>query len=268
MKFIAAISYLTVLPLPWRLKARPVTAAEMAWLFPVVGLIMGLALAGMRWFFGLILPPAVANALIIAALTLATGMRHLGGLAHTADGAAGIRMGKARLQIMEDSNIGSFGIAAICGLLLLKYIALNNLPAYWVMPALVLAPTTARWALTYVMYIFPRVEPATHRRGRRRGTGGRQLAAATVFSFVIAAMLIMAEGSFPTDTGERIISLVLALSTALAVMLIAAAIISAFGYWLCRRLPGLTEHTDGAVIELAETLGFILVGILGFLTFS
>ena len=101
--------------MPWRLKAKPITAADMAFLFPLVGLIIGLALAGLRWVFGLILPPDVGNALIIAALTLVTGVRPLSGLAHTSDAVVGVRMAKTRLQIMKDNNVGSFGIASAGG---------------------------------------------------------------------------------------------------------------------------------------------------------
>ena len=77
-------------------------------------------------------------------------------------------------------------------------------------------------------------------------------------------MVILAEHSFPGGIGEQIISLVLAAATALVIMIIVTAVITAFGYWLCRRLPGLTPETDGAVIELTEALVFVLVSILAF----
>ncbi len=265
MKFIAAFSYLTVLPMPWRLKARPVPAAHIAFLFPLVGLLIGLALAGLRWIFGLILPPAVGNALIIAALVLITGVRPLSGLAHTSDAIVGVRMAKARLQIIRDGNVGSFAVAAICGMLLLKYIALNNLPSYWVLPALVMAPLTARWAMVYMMYLFPRVEPSSARRARQRGTRGWQFLTATAVTFGGAVILILAGHNFPGAVGGgQIISLMLAAATALALMIIVTAVITALGYWLCRRLPGLTPETDGAVVELTESLTFILISILAF----
>lgn len=267
MKFIAAFSYLTVLPLPWRFKAKPVAAGEMAVYFPLVGLAIGLALACLRWLCGFILPPAVASALIIAALALLSGARHLSGLAHTADATGGVRMAKTRLQIIKDDNIGSFGIAAVAGILLLKYVALDSLPQNWLLPVLVLTPVIGRWAIVYLLYVFPRVETPSAQRAWRRGTGRGQLIIATVLTFLLSAALILAERTFPTAAGEQIITLTLALITALVIMALTAAAVSLTGFCLTRRLPGLTMETDGAAVEITETLVFILISVLAFVVY-
>ena len=42
--------------------------------FPVVGIIIGLILAGFNWIFGLLLPPAVVNVLLVVLLVVISGV--------------------------------------------------------------------------------------------------------------------------------------------------------------------------------------------------
>ena len=86
-------------------------------------------------------------------------------------------------------------------------------------------------------------------------------------TFLLSAALILAERTFPTAVGEQIITLALALITALVIMTLIAAAVSLTGLCLTRRLPGLTMETDGAAIEITETLVFILISVLAFVVY-
>ena len=96
--------------------------------FPLVGLIIGRVLAGLNCLLNSFLPPSVVNVFLIVALVLITGAMHLDGLADTCDGMAGHKPVEERWKVMHDSRTGAFGVVAIVLLLLVKYIALNNVP--------------------------------------------------------------------------------------------------------------------------------------------
>lgn len=91
--------------------------STMAW-FPAVG-------AGMGWFLGQAWrqssrrqPSLVAAALVVAGDCALTGALHLDGLADSADGLLAHVPARARLDIMAEPQIGTFGAVAV-GLALL-----------------------------------------------------------------------------------------------------------------------------------------------------
>jgi adenosylcobinamide-GDP ribazoletransferase len=109
-----AAAFLTRLPIrqeePGRLSALPRAAR----CFPLVGLGIGLA-AGVVYAVAieLVLPPILAAVLAVAAAVLVTGALHEDGLADTADGFGGGGDREAKLRIMRDSRIGTYGVAAL-----------------------------------------------------------------------------------------------------------------------------------------------------------
>ena len=122
MKFLAALQFLTTIPLPWRREVRPEDLGRSIGYFPLVGLIIGLILAGLNWLFSFILPPAVVNGLLIVSLAIISGALHLDGLVDTCDAIAGHKTTEDRWQIMHDSRAGGFGIVGVVLLLLVKYV--------------------------------------------------------------------------------------------------------------------------------------------------
>ena len=128
MGFLAALQFLTSIPLPRKRETTPEELGRSATYFPLVGLIIGLILAGLSWLLHLILPPTLVNALIVAALVIVTGALHLDGFADTCDGIAGHKEVEDRWRVMRDSRAGAFGIVGIVLLLLGKYVSLNSIP--------------------------------------------------------------------------------------------------------------------------------------------
>ena len=64
MSFLAALRFLTTIPLPGRGEFRPEVVGRSTVFFPLVGLIIGLIMGGWRWLLGLLLPQPVANVLV------------------------------------------------------------------------------------------------------------------------------------------------------------------------------------------------------------
>ncbi|HVC64393.1 MAG TPA: adenosylcobinamide-GDP ribazoletransferase, partial [Candidatus Dormibacteraeota bacterium] len=78
---ILALRFLTVIPVPGRESTGPSALGRAAWWFPVVGLMLGSALAVAALAADALFPPLVAAALLVTGWKVATGGIHLDGLA-------------------------------------------------------------------------------------------------------------------------------------------------------------------------------------------
>lgn len=109
-----ALVLLTRLPLP-RLP-EPVfrRQAQAAWAFPVAGLVVGGIACMVGWLAMVFhLFPLVAATLLVATLIMMTGAMHEDGLADTFDGLWGGFTPERRLEIMKDSQTGTYGVLAL-----------------------------------------------------------------------------------------------------------------------------------------------------------
>jgi adenosylcobinamide-GDP ribazoletransferase len=110
-EFRRAARFLT--RLPWPPASGDGALAAAGWAFPLVGVVVGL-IAGIAYALarGLHLPAAAASLIALGAGMLVTGGLHEDGLADTADGLGGGDPA-AKLAIMRDSRIGSYGVLAL-----------------------------------------------------------------------------------------------------------------------------------------------------------
>jgi adenosylcobinamide-GDP ribazoletransferase len=99
--------------------------------------------------------PSVAAALAVAVAILVTGAFHEDGLADTADGLGGGQDTAARLAIMKDSRIGSYGALALAISLIIKIAALGTIPPAMVFGLLVFGHGAARFAAVIPMALLP-----------------------------------------------------------------------------------------------------------------
>ncbi|MBC8268130.1 MAG: adenosylcobinamide-GDP ribazoletransferase [Rhodospirillaceae bacterium] len=109
-----AAAFLTRLPVPVSADSKGRPLADVAWAFPVVGLLVG-GLAGLALLLGfqLGLHPLVCGLLAIGLQVMITGALHEDGLADVADGFGGGAKVSDKLRIMRDSSIGSYGALAL-----------------------------------------------------------------------------------------------------------------------------------------------------------
>ncbi len=243
MRFLAALQFLTILPVLRRREVSPETLGRSVGYFPVVGLIIGLVLAGLNWLLGLILPLAVVNALLIVALAVISGALHLDGLVDTCDGIAGHKTVEERWQVMADSRAGGFGIVGIVLLLLVKYVSLSSLPAgSLLMVTLVLMPVVSRWAMSYAVFAYPYAKPSGLGKVFKQGVSWQGLAVATLIALAVTIGL------------TRLAGLVIMFGVWILVMAMAA--------YLKHKFSGLTGDNYGAINEVAEVWVLILVSLL------
>lgn len=180
-QIVVALVFLTRLPLGRLLPLRVMPLAECAWAFPLAGAAVG-ALAAIPLLLD-------GSSILMAGLSLTisiwlTGALHEDGLADFAD-AAGGQDREARLQIMRDSRIGSYGVMALILTSALRIAALGL-----VGPAVLIAATAGgRLGIVLTMAALPpaREDGLSHGAGL---PGWRQVAGASL----IGAVLLVPSG--------------------------------------------------------------------------
>jgi len=184
--------------LPIRLDAEISTAelGRSVHAFPVIGI--GVGLAGAVVFAVAVeigLGPWLAALLAVAATALVTGALHEDGLADVADGFGGGADPAAKLAIMADSRIGTYGVLALILGVAARVAALAAVAGPGTaVAALIAAHAVARGAVPVVMARLVAVRPGGL--GARAGTppGGRVAAAMAIAALVAIVALGPAAG--------------------------------------------------------------------------
>lgn len=109
---LAAIAFLTRLPVGRLVALDAADVARGAALFPLVGAVVGAAAGLLADLLVPSLPALVAGALAVGLAALLTGAMHLDALADTADALGGTTRERA-LEIMRDHAVGAFGAVAL-----------------------------------------------------------------------------------------------------------------------------------------------------------
>jgi adenosylcobinamide-GDP ribazoletransferase len=151
-----AVAFLTRLPMPHPQGAMPANFVRAHRLFPLVGAAIGGAVGllylGMRMIG---LPDLAAAALALGASAILTGALHEDGLADVADGFGGGRDAAAKLEIMRDSRLGTYGALILMVSFVVKLSALAALPDGFVVQSLIAAHALARGVLPLMSISLP-----------------------------------------------------------------------------------------------------------------
>jgi len=148
-----ALALLTRLPAP----AGAGRGALSAWAWPMAGLAVGLITGLVAVLaFAIGFPAGIAAGLALVASVMVTGAMHEDGLADCADGFWGGTTPQARLEIMKDSHIGSFGTIALVLVLLLRWHAMSLLLfSGWVLMPVIAAAVLSRVPMAAIMSWLP-----------------------------------------------------------------------------------------------------------------
>jgi len=242
MELVAAVSFLSVLPMPGRTRLFSRDAAAPPLIgsayFPLVGLLLGFLLYLLVLVFTPLIPQPALAGLLVVALALLTGGLHLDGLMDTCDGLFGGSTRERKLEIMRDSRVGSFGVLSGVCILLLKFAFLVSLREQALPSVLLVTLPSARWALVLVLRVFPGARPTGLGEAFRRSTTPERL----ILAGIMAAVIALATG--------RLIGLI--------VLAIVSIVAYALGFWISKKLGGLTGDTYGAIEELAEVIALFV----------
>lgn len=243
--FVHALQFLTIFTVSKGETGENSLARSVIY-FPVVGFLIGFILVNADRLMMLVaFPQNIINVLLVALSVLITRALHVDGLADTLDGLMGGRDQSSRLAIMKDSRLGTAGALGIFFILMLKYVALNNLFEGEKVAALLTAPVLARWSQTFMVF------NAVY--GREQGMGKAfvghlrtsGLVATSVIAIVLSAFVIVR-----LDAHSAILFLCL-----LAGVLVLTGLLR---WYFNRKLGGVTGDSIGAVSELNEVLVLLI----------
>lgn len=224
-RLVVAIQFLTRLPTPRIASDAGDFAASIRW-FPAVGALVGGCVAAAAWL-GLHIDPWTGALAALLVWVAVTGALHLDGLGDVADGVGAAHTDRARmLAAMADPHVGSFGVVAIVLQLIAKLVLLHAVLSSLPVWTLIAIPFAARIG----PLVWARWLPPLH-----EGLGAR-------FAHAVRPQDILGWGA-----------VLLAVAVPMPALLGAVLLIPAWGWWLRRRLGGISGDGHGAGIELVET---------------
>ena len=242
--FLYALQLLTIIPIKTRGAVEERELGRSTAFFPLVGAVQGIILVGANLLFLKFLSQDIASALVLVILILTNGGFHLDGFADTIDGLAGGSTKEERLNIMKDSRIGAIGVVAIVLLLLIKFLAINNLnspfPTLHSHYILFLMPVIGKWSMVPMAYWADYARPAGGLgMAFTEHTGLKEFLVSTVFALSASVILLSWKG------------LVYA-----GIIFIAVYLLTVF---FKSKLGGVTGDVFGFQSEISEVIFLVLV---------
>jgi adenosylcobinamide-GDP ribazoletransferase len=229
---LAAFKFLTLARRFDRAQVSPPQVSAAIAYFPLVGIFLGLVLVLLNRLLDPHLESEILGVLLIAVLALLTGAIHYEGMQNTFDALSG--QGEAKGRSL------TFGLLAIVFVVLLKVRALEVTGETRSL-GLLLTPLFARWSLVIFLY-----GSASFAEGTARVLADNvrawHLALTTILTLALAAFLV---GRIALWIGLYLSLLVLLSRT-----------------YLRRRNGCIGSDNFGAVVELSETLSFVLFASL------
>ena len=235
-----ALAFLTRLPVPASLPFSPELLNRANRYFGVVGLLIGGITALCFSLFQLLWSDEIAIVLSMAVTLVVTGVFHEDGLADSADGLGGGIDVEAKLRIMKDSRIGSYGSAALVMALLIKFTALNQ--TGWVVIALLLGHSLSRTVAASMIGAMPYVRDEG---GKSKPLASWQTNGDRIVLCVFALLLL----------------LLLPIQFAALMLLVLLTLRLLMKFWLMRQLGGFTGDTLGACQQISEIVIYLLFAL-------
>lgn len=238
-----ALVLLTRLPLPRLPEDAFARQSCAAWAYPLAGLVVAALACGVAWIAIWAHLPAFATAgLIVATLIITTGAMHEDGLADTADGLWGGYTSERRLEIMKDSQIGTYGVVALLLSQLLRITTIAALVGSGLLTGVLAACLFSRAAMPALM----RALPNARQSGLSHSVGVPPL------SSVMAGLGLAA-----------VLSLLLLGWSAMIPMLCALLAAALVGRIAKRKVGGQTGDILGATQQVTEIVFLlVLVGLI------
>lgn len=226
----AAFQFMTRLPMGW-LRYRGDLLRRAAVYFPLVGMALGAAAAGVHALLIAHLNRWIAALLVVLFLTLLTGAMHEDGLADVADGFGGGWTRERTLEIMKDSRVGSYGALALLFSVAARILLLASLPAAQFAVWMIAAETLSRWTVLPLGATLPSA--------RREASLGASIAGQIPLLAVLAGTIL------------ALVPVISLLRTGAWLPCVAALLVTAgSGLYYHQRLGGVTGDCFGATIQL------------------
>jgi adenosylcobinamide-GDP ribazoletransferase len=140
----SVFSFLTIIPTS---NSNLETVAKYMYIFPIVGIIIGLIVGSFALGLSLFLDPLIVSLLVVGALAVITGIHHTDGLADFADGLMTKGKKEKKLQAMKDVSTGSAGTFSIVLYVVGMILALSMMNGMALFQAILLSEIIAKFSM-------------------------------------------------------------------------------------------------------------------------
>jgi adenosylcobinamide-GDP ribazoletransferase len=140
----SVFSFLTIIPTK---NSNLETVAKYMYIFPIVGIIIGLIVGSFALGLSLFLDPLIVALFVVGALAVITGIHHTDGLADFADGLMTKGNKEKKLQAMKDVSTGSAGIVSIVLYVVGMILALSLMNGFALFQAILLSEVLAKFSM-------------------------------------------------------------------------------------------------------------------------
>jgi len=148
----SVFSFLTIAPVG---NSDLQTIARHMYLFPIVGIAIGLMVGSVAYGLSFFLEPLVVGLLITGMLALITGIHHTDGLSDFADGLMVRGTKERKLQVMRDPSVGSAGIFAIILYVAGMVIAISSMKGFELFQAILIGEIIAKFSMVLLASLGP-----------------------------------------------------------------------------------------------------------------
>jgi adenosylcobinamide-GDP ribazoletransferase len=241
---VRSVGFLSRIPMPpgyFSDTTRPSEMRNDTRAFALAGLLIGVFPAAALLVLSAIgMPDLLAAALTILGLVAVTGALHEDGLADVADGFGGGHERERRLEIMRDSHVGSYGVIALAGSIIVRIAALsailNQIGPLLAGVAIMATAAASRGAVVWLWASLPGARDDGVAASAGAPPEGAVNLAATSGLAIFAVLGTIAAGVF----------------NAAVALLLAAAVLQGFTRLCQRMIGGVTGDTLGACQQLVE----------------
>jgi adenosylcobinamide-GDP ribazoletransferase len=235
-----AAGLLTRVPMPHPANATPEGLARAQRAFPLVGAMIGLMVGLVdRGLLAIGVPSLAAAALALGVSAALTGALHEDGLADVGDGFGGGRDRAAKLSIMRDSRLGTYGMIVLLVGFVARASALASLPLATIIPALIVAHALGRAVIPVLAANMPFARDDGLGKSAGRPAGASAITA-VIFGIVIALLCLTA-------------------IQALLAVVVAAAGAAAMAVLAWRQIGGVTGDVFGAAEQVVEAAVLVML---------
>lgn len=231
--FLAALRFLTVIPVKWNADQDGDYFKQSLLFFPIIGLLIGTAGYLLTLFTMCFFPQPVVACIVVCYLAFISGCLHLDGLSDSGDGLLSSRPRDRSMEIMKDSRVGAMGVIVTVVVLLAKFSALISIEAEQLAVAVFFMPLAGRVSILCAMAVLPYA--------RTEGGIGALFYSNAVKRLAVFGFFILAGALIVFASGRLVI-----------VFLMLLTVFYFFNNWCKTKIGGATGDTLGANCELAE----------------
>jgi adenosylcobinamide-GDP ribazoletransferase len=146
----SVFSFLTIIPTN---NSNLETIAKYMYVFPIVGIVIGLIIGSIGFGLSLFLDPLIVSLLVVASFAILTGIHHTDGLADFADGLMVKGTKEKKLAAMKDLSTGSAGIFAIVLYIIGLIIVISLSTGFQLFLAILLSEIIAKFSMVLMASI-------------------------------------------------------------------------------------------------------------------